>query len=369
MQGTESLEALKEQIANHPEPVLSVYLNVNPARPENRKKAYLLRLKDGLKEEDVPRGMAARLLKYVEGEQFQARTLVLFAAPDRPFEVYRLQVELPEGVRWGKPYIAPLELAVDEYEMCGVVLLDAKRFRFFVSSLGEIGEELDARNVFSRAGWREVTVKPSTTTPGSGADRDAFEHRLEARIERFYRERGKTLRGLVDQFGIRRLILAGPEERTAAFRAVLPQAVRSLVTETVHLPVKASEGELMKQIFTIEARVEREQEKRALATARERGVRSPEGTLKALQEGRLHQLLAPWPLEGDVRWCDACALATADGSDESCSYCGGLTRMRTLASLIPDLATARRTRIEFVRGENAETLKEEFGGLAGLVRF
>jgi peptide subunit release factor 1 (eRF1) len=346
-----------------------VYLNVNPARPENRKKAYLIRLKDALKEEGVPREMATRLVEYAEGEQFRARTLVLFAAPDELFETYRLQVELPEGVRWGEPYIAPLELAVDEYKPTGVMLLDAEKFRFFVSSLGEIEEELDARNVFSRAGWREVTVKPSTTTPRGGADRDAFEHRLEARIKRFYRELGKTLWGLVDQFGIRRLILAGPEERTAAFRAVLPQAVRSLVTETVHLPVKASEGEVMKRISAVEARIERGQEKRALAAARERGVRGPEDTLKALQEGRLHQLLAPWPLEGDVRWCDACTLATADGSDESCSYCGGLTRMRALAGLIPELTTARRTRVEFVRGENAEILKEEFGGLAGLVRF
>jgi peptide subunit release factor 1 (eRF1) len=249
------------------------------------------------------------------------------------------------------------------------VLLDAKKFRFFVSSLGEIEEELDARNVFSRAGWREITITPSTAAPGGGADRDAFEHRLEARIEHFYRELGKTLRGLVDQFGIRRLILAGPEERTAAFRAVLPQAVRSLVTETVHLPVKASEGEVMKRISAVEARIEREQEKRALAAARERGVRGPENTLKALQEGRLHRLLAPWPLEGDVSWCDVCALAAPDASNENCPYCGGPARMRTLAGLIPDLAAARRTRVEFVRGENAEILKEEFGGLAGLVRF
>ena len=313
--------------------------------------------------------MATRLLEYVEGEQFQARTLVLFAAPDGLFETYWLQAELPGGVRWGEPDAAPLELAIDEYEPSGIALLDAKKFRFFVSSLGEIKEEMNARNVFSRAGWREVTVKTSTVTPGAGADRDAFEHRLEARIERFYRELGKTLQELVEQFGIRRLILAGPEERTAAFCAVLPQAVRGLVTETVHLLVKASESEVMKQISAVEARIEREQENRALATGRERGVCGLEDTLKALQEGRLHRLLAPWPLEGDVRWCDACALSSPDVSNESCPYCGGPARVRTLAGLILGLATARRTRAEFVRGENAETLKEEFGGLAGLVRF
>jgi peptide subunit release factor 1 (eRF1) len=130
-----------------------------------------------------------------------------------------------------------------------------------------------------------------------------------------------------------------------------------------------SESEVMKQISAVEARIEREQENRALATGRERGVCGLEDTLKALQEGRLHRLLAPWPLEGDVRWCDACALSSPEVSNESCPYCGGPARVRTLAGLILGLATARRTRAEFVRGENAETLKEEFGGLAGLVRF
>ena len=157
--------------------------------------------------------MATRLLEYVEGEQFKARTLALFAAPDGLFETYWLQAKLPGGgVRWGEPDVAPLELAIDEYEPSGIALLDAKKFRFFASSLGEIKEEMNARNVFSRAGWRQVTVKTSTVTPGAGADRDAFEHWLEARIARFYRELGKTLQELVEQFGIRRLILAGPEE-------------------------------------------------------------------------------------------------------------------------------------------------------------
>lgn len=369
MQDTGSLEALKERVAGHPEPVLSVYLDVNPAHPENQKKAYLLRLKDALKDEEVPQAMAERVLEYAQGERFRARTLVLFAAPGGLFETHRLQVGLPEAVRWGEPYLAPLELAIDEHEPSGVALIDAKRFRFFVSSLGEVEEELDARNVFSRAGWREITISPSTAAPGGGANKDAFEHRLEAHIWRFYKELGKTLRVLVDRFGVKRLILAGPEERTSEFRAALPRTVRSLPMETVHLPANASEDEVLRRISAVEARIEHEQEKRALATARISGVRGLEDTLKALQEGRLYQLLAPWPLDGDTRWCDACALASPDASDESCPYCEGPTRTRPLAGVISDLAITRRTRVKFVRGENAETLKEEFEGLAGLVRF
>ncbi len=152
MQGTESLEALKEQIASHPEPVLSVYLNVNPARPENRKKACLVRLKDALKEEGVPRGMATRLLEYVEGERFQARTLVLFAAPDGLFEAYRLQVDLPDAFRLGEPYVTPLVLILEKYRPYGVALLDAEKVRFLVTSLGKIEEAAAAQENLGRRG-------------------------------------------------------------------------------------------------------------------------------------------------------------------------------------------------------------------------
>ncbi len=369
MQGTESLEALIERVASHQKPLLSVYLNVNPARSENQDKAYTLRLKGALKDKKVPQALAEPVLEYVGQERLRTRTLVIFTAPDGLFEIYRLHVELPEQAHWGEPYLAPLVLATNEYQPSGVILVDAEKFRFFVTSLGEIEEELDAVNLFSTAGWREITISPSTMRPRGGAARDVFDHRLEAQMQRFYKGLGETIRQLVDRFRVERLILAGPEERTAAFLSTLPQEMRNLVMETVHLPTRASEAEVMKRITYAQERIEREQGKQALAAARDRGVHGLENTLKALQEGRLYRLLAPWPLDGNARWCEACALVSVNASDESCSYCGGPTHMRPLTTIIFDLAAARNTRIEFVRGENAETLKEEFEGLAGLVRF
>ncbi len=49
----------------------------------------------------------------------------------------------------------------------------------------------------------------------------------------------------------------------------------------------------MKRIYAVEERMEREQERQALTAAREQGVCGIEDTLKALQAGRLYQLLAP----------------------------------------------------------------------------
>ena len=88
-----------------------------------------------------------RVSEHVSWERFVARTLVLFAATDGLFETYGLHMELPEEVHWEEPYVAPLMPATEEYRPFGVVLVDAEKFRFFVTSLGEIDEELDVVNL------------------------------------------------------------------------------------------------------------------------------------------------------------------------------------------------------------------------------
>ena len=54
---------------------------------------------------------------------------------------------------------------------------------------------------------------------------------------------------------------------------------------------------------------------------------------------------------------------------QECPFCGEQTRVRALADVLMDLAAARGARLDFVRGENTDTLRNEFGGVAGLARF
>ena len=63
-----------DSIADHPEPVLSVYLNVNSVHPENQGQAYLIRLKDALKQLGAPRTLAERVWQLVELERVEPRT-------------------------------------------------------------------------------------------------------------------------------------------------------------------------------------------------------------------------------------------------------------------------------------------------------
>jgi hypothetical protein len=366
---------LREAIASvsgHPGPVFSAYVSVNAEIPENQGRAYLVRLRDAMNDEGVPEELQERIREYVEAETHpRARALALFAAEEGLFEVYRLHVDLPESYRWGDPYVAPLTLVIDEYEPYGAVVVDAERFRYFVVSplaRTDEGEEVKA------SGFREVEVDPSMPYPrgGGSTDMDPAGRTQEANIHRFYKELGKLTRNLTFREGVRRLILAGPRERTAEFREALPNELKDRVVAEDHVELGAPEGEILERLEAIRERAEYERESELLAEIRESGVAGLDETIAALQEeNRVYHLTVLWELEGEIRWCDNDQLAIMDPSAEECPFCSQKTRARPLTDVLVDLAAARGARLDFMRGENenTDTLRDEFGGIGGLTRF
>jgi hypothetical protein len=359
-------------VADRQGPILSAYLSVNADIPENQGRTYLVRLRDAMNDESVPKDLQQRIRDYIEEETHPAaRTLAIFAAEDRLFEIYRLQVDVPESFRWGDPYVAPLRLVLDEYEPYGAAVLDAERFRYFVvsplsSAHGE--EEIKAN------GFREVDVHPSEPYPrgGGSTDLDPAGRKNEANIHNFYKQLGETTRNVTFREGVQRLILAGPRERTAEFRRDLPNELQERVVAEEHVDIGAPEGELLDNLEAIRERAEHEREKELLDEIRERGVRGPDETIVALQEeNRVYHLAALWEMEAEIRWCDNDHLAIRDATAEECPFCGRKTRVRPLTDVLIDLAAARGARLDFMLGENENTdiLRDEFGGIAGLTRF
>jgi Bacterial archaeo-eukaryotic release factor family 10 len=357
-------------IAGRTGPILSAYLSVNADIPENQGRAYLVRLRDAMNDEGVPEDLQHRVRNYAEQETHPgARTLTIFADEEGLFEVYRLQVDVPESFRWGDPHVAPLMLVLDEYESYGAAVLDAERFRYFVVSplSSAHGEEKMKAN-----GFREVDVHPSEPYPrgGGSTDLDPAGRKQQSNIHRFYKELGELTREVSFREGVRRLILAGPSERTAEFRRSLPNEVRERVVAEEHVDLGSPEGELLERLEAIRERAEHEREKELLDEIRESGVRGLDETVAALQEeNRVYHLAALWELEAEIRWCDNDQLAIRDITREECPFCGRKTRVRRLTDVLVDLAAARGARLDFVMGENTDTLRDEFGGIAGLTRF
>jgi hypothetical protein len=354
-------------------PVLSAYLSVNAAIPENQGRAYLVRLRDAMNDNGVPEDLQNSVREFVEGEQHpRARTMAIFAAEDGLFEVYRLPVDLPESVRWGDPYVAPLLLALDEYEPYGVAVVDAERLRYFVTS--PVAPPPGSAEYVGASGYRELDVRPSQPHPrgGGSTDMDPAGRTQQANISRFYKDLGGIVRDLTFREGVKHLILAGPKERTSHFREQLPEEIKSLVASEEQVNLGESEGEILDGLEEARERDEHERETETLAKVRESGVSGPDETIAALQEeNRVYHLMVLWDLEGEMRWCDNDGLAIRDITARECPFCGQETRVRPLTDILVDLAAARGARIDFVRGENENTdaLRDEFGGIAGLTRF
>ncbi len=371
MAQTRDLRQAADSIAGRQGSLLSAYLSVNAAIPENQERAYLVRLRDAMDKQGVPEEVQRKVRDSLEGETHPgARTLAIFASEDGFFETYRIQLDLPESVRWGEPYVAPLLLALDEHEPYGVALVDAENFRFFVAS--PVADPSEEDGDVSGSGYRELDLSPSTPGPRGGMDQDPISRRTEANIHQFYNELGELTRDTAFREGVKRLIVAGPKERTAEFRERLPQEVQERVVAEEQVDLDAPEGEILERLEAARERAEHERKSGLLSEIRESGVWGFDNTLSALQEeNRVYHLILLWELEGELRWCDNDGLAIPDITQEECPYCGQQTRVRNLTDVLIDLAAARGARIEFMRGENenTDTLRDEFGGVAGLTRF
>lgn len=365
----EEILYLREGLSEGPTPLLSLYLDTHPTRAENQGKGYYLRAKNALKDLEVPKGVAERVLAYLE-EPPKSRTTAIFAA-EETFRVYGFQVDLPLVggflAHWGEPFLAPILFALDRYEPTGVAYIDGEKWRFFRVHLGEIEEIQDAFLALDSTPWRELSLSAKGRRylqgrASGGAGQDLYRDRLEAWLVRFYKGVAKLLDQAMTEIQARRLILMGPEVPVRHFESFLPpHLAQKVVARLPSLPHPgASPGQVLKQVEPVLAEAERQEEEALLRTLEERGVFGPEA-LDLLQEGRVDLLVLPWDPEGRVYVGERVAL-----NQEAAG--GPNLEEKPLALVIPSLAEAYGTRLEFFHGETQDRLKER-GGMAALLRW
>lgn len=375
---------IRERIAPHAAPVLSLYADVNPAKPENARRAWVIRAKNALRELEMPDDLRARVVDALEEQVIpEARTLVLFAAREL-FQRYHLHCELPVvdlahgrvDARWGEPYVAPLVYAIDEYERAGILWLAGEGWRFFEVFLGEIQEAEQVFAAVDPEDWQRLRdYEPARggtlARPHPYPDRDKYSRRLEAWAYRFFRRLAHLVERAVAEREIHRLVLLGREEATRNFEQCLSRAMRGRVTaHSSDLPVpNASPRVVLEKVAPVLEAAERAQELRLLESiCSQPGVWGLGATLEALQEGRLAVLVAPWNLEARVWRCPEGRVAAS--REAALSLCGNADPDQVqLRDHIAELAAEFAARLEFVRGEAERRLTAELGGLAGLVRW
>ncbi len=367
-----------------PPPVLTAYLDTNPANSRNQghPPGYLIWLKSRAKvigsrapqtEQKLFRQQCARVEDYLRNRPPHERGVVLFAGPNT-WELLPLRVEVEDELHWGPPSLTQLLWLLDEHRPCGVVLADRSGTRFFRLWLGEVVEQKQESFELDTSEWRKKDLMPSSH-PGvlksRGSQRDVFEHRVEAQYAHFYREAAERIRQWAEREKLNPVFLTGPNEVVEPLWTELPKTLRERAALVKGVPGHLTPAELQERLKPEVERWEREHElgvvNHMLATSNgTRAVVGMDETLARLQQGSARELVVVRGLGGKLRQCVKCGWVDRS-ADRVCATCGGERRTVALRAVIPELARRYAVPIEVVAGEAGRKLREA-GGMGAWLR-
>jgi hypothetical protein len=395
------IQDLQAAFGDSSKPVLSIYADTSPARPENAGRAWVGRIKNTLKEllereESKPdNSLCEQVLALVEQERPSARTLVLFASRNPAGKpVLRridLQVELPVvdlahgrvEARWGEPYLTPLFFAFDEYERGGVLHLSGSRWRFYELFLGELREDTEIFANISAEEWQELqelagrienAVAERRARSGGTFDKLSPKEREAAKVSlwmhKLYLRLASALDKAVDRLGIERLVLMGEAWQVSHFEGYLNRGLRNRIVARVGHPANLhtpTPQDILDRVVPVLEAAERRGELALLERIREQpGAWGLDAVLDALQLGRVEILVLPWRLEATI-W--RCPDGFVGGTQEMAQLLCPEPQPTPLRDLVWVLGRDFGAKLEFVRGEAEERLLHEFQGAAALLRW
>lgn len=258
------------------------------------------------------------------------------------------------------PDLAPLVEVLDEQAAALVVFVDGESARLIPVYPSGVGEEVrleaEVPRHHRRGGWAQLA-------------QSRYARHIETHRDRHFEAVAEAVAHVVDAQGLRRLLLAGHEDRLAAFREHLPERLQRLVIGHVHAarwePARVIAGRAAGRL-DLQEHSDEASEIDAVLTEAAKGGRAIAGpaTLEAARRGAIHRLyvLAGWRRDG--RECEQCGALQETGA--ACRLCGGPTRAAELGAALVDRVL--RT------GGSVETIVQhaglaEAGGVAARLRY
>lgn len=362
------------KIDRAPAPVVTAYLNTRWADEHQRDRVRIF-LKNQLAEaRRAPGRRAAEAdLDWVEaqGEALLNQTVMpdtggvaLFAC-----EVLGLRDILPSRLPFENsftvaetPHLRPLLELDEKAPSTLVVFIDAQSARLVPLTASGAGEEIalrsDVPGHHSRGGWAQLAQ--------SRYQRHTQDHRA-----RHFEAVVASLTGLVDDHGLRRIVLAGEPRNVAVFRRELPPRIAAYVLGTVagarHEALGLIVDRAAEYLSHVEGQREAEGVDATLTAAAKRGKATAglDATLEALNRGAIHRLylLKGWRAPG--RRCGECGVLQ-DGFSWNCPTCGGEARTVELGEAMAERVAAAGGTVESI--EVHQPLAA-VGGIAAELRY
>lgn len=378
------LKSKLPRLSQLPPPVLTAYIDVNPANPRNQgvPRGYLTWLSSAGQalRRELPqnaqkpfRQQLKRVERFLQTKRPRGRSVVALAG-SHVWEFIPLQVDVTEELHWGKPSLQQMTWVLDEHRPRGAIVIDGSGARFFRFWLGTVIEDEPAVFSVDISSWRKPhLVGPSTSAVAKqfGVQRDRVAARMAAQRDRFVRTLGQRVVAWSGERDLDQVVLVGAPGELETLTGAMPAWFRER-TVVVHKTLsRTTAGDVRKRVQSLLEKWERDYEERlvddlASGQRSRRTVVGLDRTLAELQKGRVRELVVARGINGSVRECLNCGWIDRS-ADTTCAICGGERRPRTLRTSIPELAGAAGVPVEVVAGKAAKKLLLS-GGVGALLR-
>lgn len=232
--------------------VLTVYLNTDPAHPDQQKGEWKIRLKNGLKKiEEYLEASSEnkdelksykKLSKKVQDEihdnqkNFQ-KSVVLFASEEQDlWSVHYLQIPVETNFYWeDSPQLAKLKEIESEYPKAGIIMPNNHEVRIIDTSLGEVNDEWLYEFDSGKEEWSLKEGMGATNSIMSGASHvDKFQQRFEENQQRFYKEMAQKVEKMRKNKNWEELHIVGESKMARNFESVLQTTPKSMVEKNLN---------------------------------------------------------------------------------------------------------------------------------------
>ncbi len=363
MMREQDLKELAELISPQ-EPILSLYLNVEPQ--QRNADEYKLALRK-LLEQAAERGAASadieRIERFFEHEyDRQGRGVACFAQSETGFwRAYALPAAMQDHVHVGRrPYLTPLSDVWDAYGRLGVISADREGARAFVYHLGALEDS---------AGTLGAEVKRHKQ--GGWASQ-----KLQRYEDQEARHNLKEAAGWADDYlrehEVKRVVLSGTDGNLALLREVLPRSLQDRVIGQMNLDMNATPAQLWERAFEIAVDAQQRAEAELLEeviTAAHKGGAGAVGlkdTVAAMQQGRIYRLLVDRGFHQPGYQCRNCGALTVEET-EKCPYCDGeLSTTTDVVNLLVQRTLDEGLQVSII---DAASQLEALDGLAAVLRY
>jgi hypothetical protein len=351
----DTLNALSSKLPQ--DHVLTAICNVNPANPINQGGALRIRIKNQLADLEITDQLMAAVLDDLATAQQTTRSRAYFVWDEHGhlrIQALDAQLELTEAVRLGVPDLEPLRLALLSSPRSLIVLLDHDWGRLFTVHLGEV---LELEGLLGLEAGRRIAARNIND-----------DHYEEHQDQVFCNVVVEKLVDLHQAGDFDQLLIAGTPELRSSLTLQLTPGLTKLLVGAFHAPGDASAASVLTLGQSALETAEHNANIWALEAVRERGVRGPEATLNALQEGNVYELLVADGSNVAV-WCDTQGYVFAVYPDQGISpLTGAGVEQKKILDLLGEFRTRFGIKVRFLRGDQALELEGQMNGLAGVLR-